>query len=71
MAKRDDAWSWPSPWVPDESEPPFPVRGVPGGWCEAWEKADRLDEARGRAKAEAEERHLLAVLAAEREASAT
>ena len=49
----------------------IPVRGTPGGWLEPWEWADRLDEARWRARAEAEERHVLAVLAAEREASAS
>jgi hypothetical protein len=70
MAKREDAWSWTWPWQPDDAEPPFPVRGVPGGWGESWELADREQEARWRAQAEAEERQALTVVAAEREASA-
>jgi hypothetical protein len=50
MAKHDDAWSWGTwPWLPDDDEPPLPVRGVPGGWLEWWELADREDEARWRA----------------------
>jgi hypothetical protein len=70
MAKREEsAWaraSW--PWTLADDEPPFPTRGVPGGWLESWELADRLNEALWRADAEAEDRRILAVLVAERSA---
>jgi hypothetical protein len=56
------------PWQPTDDEPPPPIRGVPGGWVELWELADRWDEARWRADAEAGERERRAVLATEREA---
>jgi hypothetical protein len=67
MAKRQDDWSW----TLDDSEPPLPERGVAGGWLELWELADRADEARWRADAEAEEQERLALLATERQAPAT
>jgi hypothetical protein len=52
------------PWQPDDAEPPLPVRGTPGGWADSWELADRRDEARWRAEAEAEERRLLSTVVA-------
>jgi hypothetical protein len=58
------------PWQPDDDEPPFPVRGTPDGWGEAWERADRLDEARWRSAAEAAERDQRALLVMERERAA-
>jgi hypothetical protein len=66
MSSRHRAWDCPYPWAPDDGEPALPVRGVPGGWGEAWELADRAEDARLRAEAEAAERLLWVLVAAER-----